>query len=153
MPLQEIISEIVKYNPDADLDVVLRAHDFARRAHEGQTRGSGEPYLSHVKEVALLTTKLKLDVSSIAAALLHDSVEDTSISLEQIQSEFGESVANLVDGVTKLSQVKFSSKEIEQAENFRKMLLAMAKDIRVLLIKLCDRLHNMRTLEFISESR
>lgn len=151
--LQDIISVVQEYLPNADVETIRSAYSFAREKHQGQTRSSGEPYITHVQEVAALTTKLKLDVPSIAAALLHDTVEDTGISLAEIQTHFGKEVAELVDGVTKLSQVNFSSRAEVQAENFRKMLLAMARDIRVLLIKLCDRLHNMRTLEFLSEAR
>lgn len=153
MKLQEIVAAIQEYHPEADLEAVRSAFAFARKHHEGQTRASGEPYITHVTEVAYLIAKLKLDVSSIVAALLHDTVEDTPVTIEQLEREFGKEVSELVDGVTKLSQVKFSSRAEAQAENFRKMLLAMARDIRVLLIKLCDRLHNMRTLEYVSEAR
>lgn len=153
MKLQEIIQTIQSYHPDGNLDPVKQAYHYVRNKHQGQTRASGEPYVNHVTEVAYLATKLKLDVPSIVTCLLHDTVEDTSTTLEEIEQKFGKEVCELVDGVTKLSQVKFSSREEQQAENFRKMLLAMAKDIRVLLIKLCDRTHNMRTLEFLSESR
>lgn len=151
--LQEIIVALQDYYPTADIEVVRRAYAFAHARHQGQTRVSGEPYITHVLEVAYLTTKLRLDVPSIATALLHDTVEDTAASLGDISQEFGKEIADLVNGVTKLSQVNFSSKAEAQAENFRKMLLAMAQDIRVILIKLCDRVHNMRTLEFLSEAR
>ncbi len=153
MELQKIIAAVQDYHPNPDVELIRKAHAFALRYHKGQTRVSGEPYITHLLEVAYLATKLKLDSSSIVTALLHDSVEDTDASLEQLETEFGKDVAQLVDGVTKLNQVQFSSSAEAQAENFRKMLLAMAKDIRVLLIKLCDRVHNMRTLEFLSESR
>ncbi|OVE79658.1 GTP pyrophosphokinase [bacterium J17] len=153
MKLQDIIISVQEYLPNADVDSIRRAYAFVRATHQGQTRASGEPFINHVTEVAYLATKLKLDLPSILTALLHDTVEDTTTTLEQIETEFGKEISLLVDGVTKLSQVKFSSKAEAQAENFRKMLLAMAKDIRVLLIKLCDRTHNMRTLEFLSESR
>lgn len=153
MKLQEIIQNIQSYHPDPNLDPVKQAYHYVRNKHQGQTRASGEPYVNHVTEVAFLATKLKLDISSIVTCLLHDTVEDTSTTLEEIEEKFGKEVSELVDGVTKLSQVKFSSREEQQAENFRKMLLAMAKDIRVLLIKLCDRTHNMRTLGFLSEAR
>lgn len=153
MTLQEIISAVQSYHPDPDLEVIRKAYAFVRHHHHGQTRVSGEPYVTHVQEVAFLATKLRLDVASIATALLHDIVEDTTITLADLQAEFGKEVAELVDGVTKLNQINFSSRAEAQAENFRKMLLAMARDIRVLLIKLCDRIHNMRTLEFLSESR
>lgn len=151
--LQSIITTVQEYLPSADLDLIRRSYAFAREKHHGQTRSSGEPYINHVQEVAVLTTKLRLDAASVSAALLHDTVEDTGISLSEIETNFGKEVAELVDGVTKLNQVNFSSKAEVQAENFRKMLLAMAQDIRVLLIKLCDRMHNMRTLEFLSEAR
>jgi GTP pyrophosphokinase len=151
--LQDIIAELQGYHPDPDVELIRQAHAFAMKHHKGQTRASGEPYISHVQEVAYLVTKLRLDVASVITALLHDTVEDTDVQLETIESQFGADVAQLVDGVTKLSQVKFSSRLEQQSENFRKMLLAMAKDIRVLLVKLCDRAHNMRTLEFLSESR
>ncbi|MFN8388697.1 MAG: bifunctional (p)ppGpp synthetase/guanosine-3',5'-bis(diphosphate) 3'-pyrophosphohydrolase [Bdellovibrionota bacterium] len=153
MTLQEIIGAVQDYLPNADVELVRKAYAFVREKHQGQTRASGEPYVTHVQEVAFLVTKLRLDVQSVATALLHDTVEDTAVSLTQISADFGKEIAELVDGVTKLSQVNFSSRAEAQAENFRKMLLAMARDIRVLLIKLCDRLHNMRTLEFLSEGR
>ncbi len=151
--LQEIISAVQSYHPKPDIDLIRRAYSFVRLQHEGQTRASGEPYITHVAEVAFLTTKLQLDVPSVVTALLHDTVEDTDVTLEILEKEFGKDVAELVDGVTKLSQINFSSRAEEQAENFRKMLLAMARDIRVLLVKLCDRTHNMRTLEYLSEAR
>ena len=153
MQLQEIISEIQSYHPNPDLELIRKAHAFALEHHKGQTRSSGEPYITHVMEVAFLAAKLRLDSFSIAAALLHDTIEDTSATLEMIQKEFGTEVSEIVDGVTKLSQVNFSSKAEAQSENFRKMLLAIAKDIRVLMLKLSDRTHNMRSLEFLSEAR
>ncbi len=153
MELQDILTSFASYSPNGDMELIKRAHAFAIEHHKGQTRVSGEPYIAHLREVSMLATKLKLDSASIATALLHDTVEDTDVSLDLIQATFGKEVAELVDGITKLSQVKFFSKEEAQAENFRKMLLAMAKDIRVVLLKLCDRLHNMRTLEFLSEAR
>lgn len=153
MKLQEIIASVQEYIPGCNTDLLSRAYAFVRLHHEGQTRASGEPYIAHVTEVAYLATKLRLDLPSIVTALLHDTVEDTAVTIEEIEEKFGKDIALLVDGVTKLSQVNFSSRAEEQAENFRKMLLAMAKDIRVLLIKLCDRTHNMRTLEYLSESR
>ena len=130
-----------------DLSVVRRAYDFAARAHEGQRRGTGEPYVQHPLETALLLAELQLDRATIAAGLLHDVPEDTSYTLEQIEEEFGPEIARLVDGVTKLSRLSWASHEEQQAENLRKMFLAMAEDIRVVLIKLCDRLHNVRTLD------
>lgn len=153
MELQDIINSFDSYSPQKGSELIRRAHAFALEHHKGQTRSSGEPYIAHLREVALLATKLKMDEASIATALLHDTVEDTEVTLDQITATFGKEIADLVDGVTKLSQIKFTSKEEAQAENFRKMLLAMAKDVRILLLKLCDRTHNMRTLEFLSESR
>jgi len=153
LKLQEIISAVQEYNPTADLEPIRKAYTFALESHKGQTRASGEPYITHVAEVAALATKLNLDVASIVAALLHDTVEDTTATLDELRISFGEEVVQLVDAVTKLNQMNFSSRAEEQAENFRKMLLAMANDLRVILIKLCDRMHNMRTLEFLSEAR
>ncbi len=128
-----------------DVDMLNRAYQLAEKAHEGQFRRSGEPYICHPIHVALLLVELGMDTESLAGALLHDVVEDTSIQLDQIRSEFGPDVALLVDGVTKLTKIQFSSVEEQQAENLRKMLLAMSQDVRVMIIKLCDRLHNMRT--------
>jgi len=153
LQLQDIISEIQSYHPQPELELVRKAYAFALEHHQGQTRVSGEPYITHVIEVAYIAAKLRLDIYSIAAAILHDTVEDTSVSLSDIKNEFGTDVAEIVDGVTKLNKVNFSSKVEAQSENFRKMLLAMAKDIRVLMLKLSDRVHNMRTLEFLSEAR
>lgn len=151
--LPEIIASVKSYLPNAEVDLIRKAYNFVMLYHKGQTRASGEPYVTHVIEVALLATKLRLDIPSVVTALLHDLVEDTGISLEIVRRDFGEDIAQLVDGVTKLSKINFRSREEQQAENFRKMLLAMAKDIRVLLVKLCDRTHNMRTLEYLSASR
>ena len=137
------------YHPTANVELIRRAYDFSARVHEGQKRLSGEPYLVHPMAVAGVIADLKLDVPSIVGGLLHDTVEDTLTSLEEVRSVFGAEVAALVDGVTKLSQVNFTSREEKQAENFRKMVLAMAKDIRVILIKLADRTHNMRTLNHL----
>lgn len=151
--LPEIVNAVKVYIPDADTSLIQRAYNFVMQHHSGQTRASGEPYVTHVIEVALLATKLRLDVPSIVTALLHDCVEDTGVTLADVSQEFGEDIARLVDGVTKLNKINFRSRAEQQAENFRKMILAMASDIRVLLIKLCDRTHNMRTLEYLSESR
>lgn len=151
--IENIKERLKSYDVNADLAVIDRAFAIASRAHEGQTRASGEPYLIHPVEVAEILTEMKLDSASIAAGLLHDTVEDTLLSLDDVHQDFGEEIARLVDGVTKLSKIKFSSKEEKQAENFRKMILAMANDIRVVLIKLADRLHNMRTLDSLSPQR
>jgi len=144
--LDSIIDNIRAYNPDAEGSLVRKAYEFAVRAHEGQTRRSGDPYVTHPVSVAKVITQLKLDVPSVCAGLLHDAVEDTSVTVEELTEEFGQEIAFLVDGVTKLSKLPYTTREERQAENFRKMLLAMAKDIRVILVKFCDRLDNMRTL-------
>jgi GTP pyrophosphokinase len=146
--IEEVLAGLTKYHPSADTGLVMRAYELAAEKHEGQARASGEPYISHPLCVAMNVVELRLDDVSVAAALLHDVVEDTDIRLEELEALFGKEVANLVDGVTKLSHLQFSSKEEMQAENFRKMMLAMSKDIRVVLVKLADRLHNMRTLGF-----
>ncbi len=151
--LHDILDMVSAYNPEADLDLIKKAYVFSAKVHQGQTRRSGEPYLVHPMEVAGILAKMKLDVPSIVTSLLHDTVEDTVATLEEIESLFGEEVKNLVDGVTKLSKIHFTTTEERQAENFRKMLMAMAKDIRVILVKLADRIHNMRTLEHIPEMR
>lgn len=144
--LEQIVDNIKGYHPGADVDLVRRAYDFAVKAHEGQTRRSGDPYVTHPLSVAHIITELKLDVASVCASLLHDAVEDTSATVEELTELFGKEVAFLVDGVTKLGKLPYSTREERQAENFRKMLLAMARDIRVILLKFCDRLDNMRTL-------
>ncbi len=141
------------YAPTADLSMLGRAYVFSARAHAGQRRKSGEPYLAHPLAVAEIMTRLKMDIASVAAALLHDVLEDTSATQAQIADAFGDEVAGLVDGVTKIGQITFRSDQEKQAENFRKMLVCMASDIRVLLIKLGDRLHNMRTLSALAEAR
>lgn len=151
--LNDILDAVTAYNPGADLDTVKKAYVFAAKVHQGQTRRSGEPYLVHPLETAGILADMRLDVASIVTALLHDTVEDTVTTLEEIEHLFGEEVRNLVDGVTKLSKIKFTTTEEKQAENFRKMIMAMAKDIRVILIKLADRLHNMRTLEYLMEPK
>ena len=149
MSLDELIRRIRKFHPEDDMDLVRRAYAFAEKAHEGQKRKSGEPYFNHPCAVAVILTDLMLDATTIAAGLLHDCVEDVEgVTLEAIEQEFGQEVALLVDGVTKLNQLNFASREEAQAETLRKMFLAMAKDIRVVLIKLADRLHNMRTLKY-----
>jgi GTP diphosphokinase / guanosine-3',5'-bis(diphosphate) 3'-diphosphatase len=147
--LQALIEEIPKYQPGADLDLVERAYRFSEASHQGQQRASGEPYLSHPLEVANLLVDFKMDVTTVTAGLLHDVLEDTTATKEDLAREFGGEIAELVDGVTKLGKLAFSSREERQAENFRKMLVAMARDLRVLMIKLADRLHNMRTLDYL----
>ena len=146
---EELISRIRKYHPGDDMDMVQRAYEYAEKAHANQVRKSGDPYFSHPLAVAVILTDLMLDATTIAAGLLHDCVEDVEgCTLDTVRSMFGEEVALLVDGVTKLSQLNFANREEAQAETLRKMFLAMAKDIRVVLIKLADRLHNMRTLKY-----
>src|SRR5208337_1615315 len=145
--LEDIVERIQSYNPDADVDLLRRAYIFSARAHQGQTRLSGEAYMMHPIEVAAIIASLKLDAETVAAGLLHDTIEDTSVKPEEIKVMFGDEVAMLVDGMTKLSRMELQSREQREADNFRKMIVAMAKDIRVILIKLADRLHNMRTLK------
>ncbi len=148
--ISDIIDKIYDYNPDADLDLIDRAYVFSAKVHDGQVRLSGEPYLSHPLEVAGILADLKLDVVSVAAGLLHDVIEDTHATAEEIEQMFGREVRHIVSGVTKLSTLPFSSAQAREAESIRKMLLAMADDIRVILIKLADRMHNMRTLQYHS---
>ena len=145
----ELVEKVLQYQPAADVEPLRQAYQFTVKVHEGQTRLSGEPYVTHPLAVAGILADLKLDLPSIIGAMLHDTVEDTLATLPQIEEQFGPEIAVLVDGVTKLSQVNFNSREEKQAENFRKMILAMAKDIRVVLIKLADRTHNMRTLQYL----
>ena len=149
--VEGILSTLSVRRVGEDLDLVRRAHAFATKAHEGQHRISGEPYITHPVAVATIIADLGLDTVSAAAALLHDAVEDTGASLAQIEAEFGPAVAAIVDGVTKLDRLRFDSKEAQQAATMRKMLVAMANDWRVLVIKLADRLHNMRTLSVMPE--
>jgi GTP diphosphokinase / guanosine-3',5'-bis(diphosphate) 3'-diphosphatase len=148
--LADLVEKIRAYQPSADVEIVSRAYKYSFKAHEGQKRKSGEPFFVHPAAVADIIADLKLYTASVCAGLLHDAVEDTLVTVESIEKEFGQEIAFLVDGVTKLSKINFASKEDRQAENFRKMVVAMARDIRVLLVKLCDRLDNMRTLDFMS---
>ncbi|HRC57817.1 MAG: bifunctional (p)ppGpp synthetase/guanosine-3',5'-bis(diphosphate) 3'-pyrophosphohydrolase [Myxococcales bacterium] len=151
--IEKLLEDISGYHPSADLGLVRRAYQFAADAHAGQTRKSGDPYVTHPLSVARIIAELKLDVSSVCAALLHDAVEDTSATVEQLSDQFGKEVAFLVEGVTKLGKLPYSTREEQQAENFRKMLLAMARDIRVILVKLCDRLDNMRSLNHLPSEK
>jgi GTP pyrophosphokinase len=146
--VEELIAEVEAYNPDVDKELLRRAFEFAERAHAGQTRRSGEEFIHHPLGVARICAELHLDEQTIAAALMHDVVEDTDSDLEELRSEFGTDVAQLVEGVTKLTRISFQSREQAEAENYRKMIVAMAQDVRVILIKLADRLHNMRTIEY-----
>ncbi|MEA2648802.1 MAG: diphosphokinase / guanosine-3,5-bis(diphosphate) 3-diphosphatase [Candidatus Binataceae bacterium] len=151
--LDELVNRIQSYIPQADTALIRRAYDYSARMHVEQKRMSGEPYVIHPLNVALIIAQLRLDLPSVITGLLHDVIEDTGASLDEVQGLFGEEVARLVDGMTKVSKITFSSREEKQAENFRKMIIAMAHDIRVVLIKLADRLHNMRTLDHLPPDR
>lgn len=153
MNLDQLVSRIQSYHPEANTDLITNAYAFSERVHQGQKRRSGEPYFIHPVGVAEIITDMKLDVPSVVTSLLHDTVEDTLTTLDQITQHFGDEVAALVDGVTKISQINFTTREEHQAENFRKMIFAMARDIRVILVKLADRAHNMRTLSHLSEDK
>ncbi len=146
--VEELLAEVSAYNPDVDRELLARAFAFAAKAHEGQQRRSGEEFIHHPFGAAKICAELRLDDETIAAALMHDVVEDTNVTIEQVRDEFGDEIAQLVEGVTKLTGIRFQSREHAEAENYRKMILAMARDVRVILIKLADRLHNMRTLEY-----
>ncbi len=153
MGIEQLIENVIAYDPNCDAELIRTAYEYAEKAHSGQVRISGDPYIVHPLEVANILTEIEMDVASICAALLHDVVEDTSVSSENIVRDFNEEIALLVEGLTKINKINFSSKEEAQAENIRKMLIAMAKDIRVILIKLADRLHNMRTLNYQPEHK
>ncbi|HYL80756.1 MAG TPA: bifunctional (p)ppGpp synthetase/guanosine-3',5'-bis(diphosphate) 3'-pyrophosphohydrolase, partial [Candidatus Acidoferrum sp.] len=153
MRIEAVLDRIHEYNTQADVGPVMRAYVFAAKAHKGQERISGEPYLTHPLEVASILTEIRMDTATISAGLLHDAVEDTHATLKEIREHFGDEIGAIVDGVTKLSRIPFSTREEAQAENIRKMILAMSKDIRVILVKLADRLHNMRTLEPLPEAK
>ena len=148
----ELVERVRRYNPNADEDLLNRAYVFAMKAHGSQKRASGDPYFSHPLEVAAILTELKVDDPTIVAAMLHDTIEDTAITREDVDKAFGEEIGGLVDGLTKLGKLDFVTKHAQQAENFRKLLLAIADDARVLLVKLADRLHNMRTLKYMPEA-
>src|SRR3954467_3491182 len=146
----ELVELVKSYDSKADDAALDRAYVYSMKAHGSQLRASGDPYFSHPVEVAGLLAQMKLDTASIITGLLHDTVEDTAATLDDIERLFGPEIARLVDGVTKLSRIELQSDKTKQAENFRKLVLAMSEDIRVLLVKLADRLHNMRTLHFIN---
>jgi guanosine-3',5'-bis(diphosphate) 3'-pyrophosphohydrolase len=150
---EELVAEVAAYNPDVDRDLLERAFRFASERHEGQQRRSGEDFILHPLGVARILAGLGRDDATLAGALVHDVVEDTAASVEEVRAEFGEEVANLVEGVTKLTRIQFQSREQAQAENYRKMVMAMAEDYRVILIKLADRLHNMRTIEYLGKQK
>ncbi len=151
--LEKLIQSIKEYNPNANFELIEKAYYFAEKAHSEQVRNSGEPYFIHPFNVALILAELNMDEATIIAGLLHDTIEDTEITFEDIENEFGKDVAVIVDGVTKLKNLPYKTKQENQAENLRKMVLAMAKDIRVIIVKLADRLHNMRTLEYMSPAK
>jgi len=153
MDQEEFIAKLKSLQPRLDVELIKKAYIFAERAHQGQTRESGEPYLVHCLRVAITLAEHHLDTATIVAGILHDVVEDTGVDISQVREEFGDRIGDLVDAVTKLTELRFQSREERQVENFRKMLLSMAKDIRVILIKFADRLHNMRTLEHLDEQR
>ncbi len=151
--IENVIKMVKQYDPDANTDMIMRAFELADHAHEGQKRKSGEDYIIHPVAVAYILAEYRMDVETITAALLHDVIEDTVYTHDYIAQEFSDTVADLVEGVTKIGKIEFQSKEESQAENLRKMVMAMSKDIRVILIKLVDRLHNMRTLEYMTPAK
>src|ERR671935_2823017 len=151
--LDELLEEVAAYNPEVDRELLERAFVFASERHEGQQRRSGEDFILHPLGVARILADLGRDDATLAAALIHDVVEDTHATVEEIRAEFGDDVATLVEGVTKLTRIQFQSREQAQAENYRKMVMAMAEDYRVILIKLADRLHNMRTIEYLGKQK
>ena len=150
---EALLRHVQANRPSEDVSLIRKAWEFCVKHHEGQMRASGEPYIIHPLEVAEVLAEMKMDATAIAAGLLHDSVEDTPATNEEIAEEFGDQVAHIVEGVTKIDKIQFANREDRQAENVRKMLLAMVSDVRVVLIKLADRLHNMRTLEHLKPER
>src|ERR1700740_2566188 len=151
--VDELLTELESYKPDFDRDLIARAFQFAARAHDGQLRRSGQEFIYHPWGAAKILAGLKLDEPILAAALLHDTVEDTGIEIDDIRSEFGDEIAKLVEGVTKLTRVQFQSREVAEAENYRKLIVAMAEDVRVILIKLADRLHNLRDIAYLGKQK
>src|SRR5215204_174936 len=149
----DLIERVRRYNPNTSEALLNRAYVYAMKAHGEQKRASGDPYFSHPLEVAAILTDLKLDDSSIAVALLHDTIEDTGATRDEIDQLFGPAIGKLVEGVTKLQRLELVTREAQQAENLRKLLLAVAEDVRVLLVKLADRLHNMRTIQFVQDEK
>ena len=147
----ELIDQIKSYNKFLNSESLSKAYNFALKAHQNQKRDEGVPYIIHPVAVAKILTELKLDSATITTGLLHDTIEDTNVTYETVKKEFGEEVANLVEGVTKISELEDKASEDSKAENFRKLILATSKDIRVLLVKLADRLHNMRTINFVKD--
>src|SRR5471032_2854328 len=151
--VEELIAEVEAYKPDADRELLTRAFDFAAQAHAGQLRQSGQEFIYHPWGAAKILAGLQLDEPTLAAALLHDVVEDTELTVDDVRTEFGTEIATLVEGVTKLTRVQFQSREHADAENYRKLIVAMAEDVRVILIKLADRLHNLRTIEYLGKQK
>ena len=151
--LEGLLAELATQREDVDVELVTRAFRFAVAAHEGQTRRSGEPFITHPVGVATICAGLRLDEQTIAAALLHDVVEDTGVELDAVREEFGNRIAATVDGVTKLTRVQFQTREQAEAENYRKMVMAMAADQAVIFVKLADRLHNLRTIEYLGKQK
>src|SRR6267154_3736019 len=150
---EQLLAKVAENRPTDDLEIIRKAYNFSLKHHQGQTRASGEPYLIHPLEVSLVLADMKLDSTAISAGLLHDAIEDTLVTHEDVRREFGDQVVHIVEGVTKIDKIDMASREERQAENVRKMVLAMVDDIRVVLIKLADRLHNMRTLEHLPPER
>lgn len=150
--IEQLIEKILSYNPE-DVDKVREAYLFAEAHHKGQKRNSGEDYIVHPYHVALILAEMNMDITTIIAGLLHDTIEDTDVTYEDVKEHFGEDVAVVVEGVTKLKMLSYQTKQEKQAENIRKMVLAMAKDIRVVIVKFADRLHNMRTLEYMTPEK
>src|ERR671937_14293 len=151
--VDELLEEVAAYNPEVDRELLTRAFRYAAAAHEGQQRRSGSAFIEHPVGVAKICAQLRLDEQTIAAALLHDVVEDTESDIDDVRAEFGDEVAKLVEGVTKLTRIQFQSREQAEAENYRKMVVAMSEDVRVILIKLADRLHNMRPIEYLGKQK
>lgn len=151
--VKSLVDHVRAYNPETNEELIRSAYSYGKQMHEGQTRHSGEPYFTHPIEVALIIAGQKLDDETIVTALLHDTIEDTKSTFGRVEEEFGSEVARLVDGVTKLTNLELSSTETKQAENFRKLFLAMSEDMRVILVKLADRLHNMRTIKFMTPEK
>ena len=151
--IEQLIEKIKSYNPQSDTKAIEKVFLFAKEGHKDQKRNSGEPYIIHPLQVALILADLNMDDATIMAGLMHDVLEDTECSFDQMKELFGEEVTRLVDGVTKLKNLKYKTKQESQAENIRKMVMAMSKDICVIIIKLADRMHNMRTLEYITPQK
>ena len=149
--IDELLAELESYKPEFDRDLIVRAFEFAAQAHDGQLRRSGQEFIHHPWGAAKILAGLRMDEPTLAAALLHDTVEDTGVEIDDIRAEFGDEIAKLVEGVTKLTRVQFQSREQAEAENYRKLIVAMAEDVRVILIKLADRLHNLRTIEYMGK--